>query len=644
MMKCIKWCNNWFLGGLLLGVYSLSAQDLVSTYKQKFPDANFVILEDHSHWQIQQKNGAIQIKVKRYKDILYLDDTAVSFAQERVGHNSFFVLNDIKGATFLPKGDSYQEIKVSDYKEKNNLDEFFYDDSKTTSFVYPNLQKGAKSRLSYEATIRNPRFLRTQYFQSYAPIVSKKLSIEVKGDVKMDFKHFYTEGKDFVMDSLIRRNKKRYILEIRNQEAYDYEPNSPSFNYDVPHIVPLIASYVFEGKKIEVSASVDSLYDWYYRMVAQINQNEPDVEMQALVAQLIAGKTNKQQKIDAIYQWVQQQIKYIAYEYALGGFIPREANDIFRKKYGDCKDKSSILQEMLALAGIKSYLTWIGTRKLPYTYVEMPSPLADNHMILSVPDGDVLYFLDGTGKFLPSATPTVFIQGKDALIGMGKDNYRIEKVPIVAAAQNRILEKAIIQIEENALVGSSLFEMRGYPKVDAFYQLEGMQNKEELQVYYNKMLRKGNNSFLAKEIAETNKYDFEKPFVVKHRFRIAKYIKKSGDQLYVNLNLNKLVKSMVWKKDRKKAYIQDYKNQYLLEYDLQLPEGYTVSYLPENFEEHNDKIQANIRYELVGNIIKYRHELTLDFLEISKEELDAKRRSLKKISKAYREIIVLKKK
>ena len=128
---------------------------------------------------------------------------------------------------------------------------------------------------------------------------------------------------------------------------------------------------------------ISSLYDWYYSLVKDINTQEKDKDLEALVASLTVGKDNDLEKVKAIYYWTQQNIKYIAFEYALGGFIPREAYDVFKKKYGDCKDNSSILSEMLSIAGLKGSLTWIGTRSIPYTYKEVPTPAVDNHMILS---------------------------------------------------------------------------------------------------------------------------------------------------------------------------------------------------------------------------------------------------------------------
>ena len=103
-------------------------------------------------------------------------------------------------------------------------------------------------------------------------------------------------------------------------------------------------------------------------MVENVNVEPANKELVSLVAKITADKKTDLEKVKAIYYWTQKNIKYIAFEYALGGFIPRESNEVFRKKYGDCKDNSSMLYRMLEIAGVKGHLTWIGTRSIPYTY------------------------------------------------------------------------------------------------------------------------------------------------------------------------------------------------------------------------------------------------------------------------------------
>ena len=186
------------------------------------------------------------------------------------------------------------------------------------------------------------------------------------------------------------------------------------------------------------------MYNWYYSLVENVNVEPANAELVQLVNEITADKKTELEKVKAIYYWAQQNIKYIAFEYALGGFIPRESNEVFRKKYGDCKDNSSILYRMLEIAGIKGNLTWIGTRSIPYTYKEVPTPIVDNHMILSYENNGKTYYLDATGRYIKFGIPTSFIQGKEALVSYGKD-FKIKKVPVIEAKENAIIDTTFLR-------------------------------------------------------------------------------------------------------------------------------------------------------------------------------------------------------
>lgn len=344
-----------------------------------------------------------------------------------------------------------------------------------------------------------------------------------------------------------------------------------------------------------------------------------------------------------MYYWTQNNIKYIAFEYALGGFIPRQANDVFQKKYGDCKDNSSILYKMLEIAGIKGHLTWIGTRSIPYSYNEVPTPLVDNHMILSYTDKDKTYFLDATGRHVPIDFPTSFIQGKQALISDGESNFIIKEVPIMPSKSNALIDSTFIDINGENLIGKSKTHLSGYKKIDLFNYLESEVKEDKIKEFYNTNLEKGNNKFLISTYEEMNKYDYDKNFTLNYEFTVNNYIKKSGDEIYVNLNLNKELSNYKTKEDRKYDIEYDYKNYYSYTTTLNIPEGYSVDYIPENVSYSNAFLSSNITYTKNGNSITYNHTGNLDFLSLTLAQQKEVNALIKKIEKEYKEVIILKK-
>ncbi|MCV6630983.1 MAG: DUF3857 and transglutaminase domain-containing protein [Flavobacteriaceae bacterium] len=629
--------------GCLLAFLPTKAQDQLAYYQKKYPKAEEVILEQSNHIYITKTKGELHIREERSKTRLFLTDMAIKNARESVSHNSFYTIEALEAASFVPYKKRYKKLAVKEFKEKDNMGDFFYDDSKSTHFFYPNLQKGAKTKLRYTGMIKNPRFLSGIYLQSYIPIVSHRVVIEVDKDVELEFNTFHTSEGHFRIDSVQKGSKTIYSIQIKEQDAFAFESESPDYKYSIPHIIPRITQYRIDGKTTKVSQTVKDLYAWYFGLVKDVNKQQVDAELKALVHRLIADKKTDLEKVAALYKWVQDEIKYIAFEYALGGFIPREANAVFEKKYGDCKDNSSIMQQMLQVAGLESYLTWIGTRSLPYSYEELPTPMVDNHMILAYKDGLDFYFLDATGKYLPLDMPSPFIQGKEALVGLSADSYAIEKVPVIPAKRNTIWEEATLVLDKGVLKGKATTTFGGYPKIRLFNLLEKLQKQGDKKSFFRSILEKGNNSCAVQDIQEKGVFSYEEDYRIQHRYQVDKYYKTIGEDIYINMNLRKETGRLRWNKERKQAFEQSFKRQFRYTYRLEIPEDYRLSYKPEDFYCRSDGIEAKISYKLQGQTLVYTHHLKLDFLLLTVDEIHEMRKHIKNINKAYREVVVLQK-
>jgi len=628
-----------FFGLVVHGQYAPEYQ----LYKDKYPNAHSIRLNQETSIQIKLQNGKLDVLQEDVEEDLYLDENAKFRSKKSLNFSSFFELEEIEASSFIYENKKYRETKVETFKEKDELDQSFYDDTKSLNFIYPNLRKGSKSKLKYSQKIKNPRFLSPFYFGDFRPVKNNKITIIADKNINFKFQEFNTDNLEIEFNKEEKKGKIIYTWLVKDTDEFEYEANSPTFKKVIPHIVPIITSYKVDGKTVNLLSSTADLYDWYYSLVKDVNKEESDKQLVTLVNLLTKDKKTDLEKVRSIYYWTQQNIKYIAFEYALGGFIPREANSVFKKKYGDCKDNSSILFKMLDIAGLKGNLTWIGTRSIPYNYDEVPTPIVDNHMILSYMEGDDTYFLDATGRFTPLEFPSSFIQGKEALISIDEQNYVIKKVPVVPAKKNAFVEKTKISIEGEKIVGTSKVEISGYQKTDFLYALENELTDTKIKELYNSNLRKGNNKFLIEEVEETNKYDYDKNLGVSYSFNVDNIAKHLGDEIYVNLNLNKDLSYYKTEDDRKNEVEYDYKAFYSYETLVQIPDGYVVDYMPENVTVANDLLNATIEYQQKENQITYTHSFELNFLTLDLEQQKTVNDLIKKIEKGYKEIIVLKK-
>jgi len=625
--------------------YNAQAQysEIYEHYKKKHPDAMIVRLNQESNLFIDVQNGNLDIVQKNTEEKLYLNDAATQDSQQSLDFSSFFELSEIEASAFNFSENKYREEKVSEFKEKDEMGESFYDDTKSVNFIYSNLKKGSKSQLSYEQKIKNPRFLIPFYFGDFSPIANNRFSITADASVKLKFRQFNTEGLDIDFTKEEKRGKVTYTWELKDVEAFDYEARATTYKNVLPHIVPMIASYEVNGNTINILNETKDLYSWYYSLVKDINKEPADPELVILTHNLTKDLKSDLDKVKAIYYWTQRNIKYIAFEYALGGFIPREANTVFKKKYGDCKDNSSILYKMLEISGLQGHLTWIGTRSIPYKYDEVPAPIVDNHMILSYYDGNDLYFLDATGRNTPITHPSSFIQGKEALIAIDEDNYRIATVPVIPASQNTVKDLTYLKMEDDLLRGNSIIEISGYNKSDYLYALGDLNTKRERDNFYNSLFQKGNNKFIASALIEKNKEDYDAPAITSFDFSIGDYVKHYGDQIFINLNLNKYLSRYRTDDDRKRDIEFDYKSLYTFKTEFSIPEGYAIDYLPESLKLENDYLKTSIKYTSENDKIIYEHSIECDFLVLNKEQQKEVNALIQNVEKAYKEVVTLKK-
>lgn len=631
---------------LLLISLGLNAQvsPLIDKYKQVFPNAQSVRLWEERNLEIDFKDGEILITQNVTEENLYLNDAATFRSKESINFSSFYELESVEASSYLFDNGKYKELKVKDFVTKDDMGDSFYDDSKSINFIYPNLQSGSKSKLSYKQKIKNPRFLGAFFLGGFEPIINGKFTITVDKNINLEFKEFNIENVDILFSKEEKRGKNIFSWEVKNLDKFEYDPDAPDFRNTIPHIVPIIANYEKDGHSYQILGEVKDLYSWYYSLVKDVNKDAPTQDLVNITNTLIKDKNTDLEKVKAIYYWVQENIKYIAFEYALGGFIPRKANDVFKKKYGDCKDNSSILQEMLEIAGLQGNLTWIGTRSIPYTYDQLPTPAVDNHMILTYRNGEKVYYLDATGRYIPIDLPSSFIQGKEALVAIDQHQYEIQKVPVVAPEVNMIKDSININIDGDILRGTGLFNISGYAKIDFFNRLESIKKQEDLNDFYINQLSKGNNKFLIDYFKETNKFDYEKNFIVDYSFNIQNYLNFHEDEIYINLNFNNELGRLRLKDDRKTAKEYRYKTLLKSTVNLIVPDDKEVAYIPENFNAKTDFSRCRINYKRLNNIIEYQFELILDFLVLEKQQQKQFNAFLKDIEKNLKEVIVLKNK
>jgi tetratricopeptide (TPR) repeat protein/transglutaminase-like putative cysteine protease len=184
---------------------------------------------------------------------------------------------------------------------------------------------------------------------------------------------------------------------------------------------------------------------WYGGL--QKTQMELTPDLKAKVAELIKDKPNDEEKIRAIYDFVAQDYRYVSLSFGVGRFQPHKAAEVFGNKYGDCKDKHTLLSTMLKEAGYKVDPVLIGSQRV--LDPEVPSPAQFDHVFSAVMPKNAgtktmpLYYLDTTAEIAPFGLISYNLRDKQALlVGLDSPSRLITTPPDPPFASKQIVNVA----------------------------------------------------------------------------------------------------------------------------------------------------------------------------------------------------------
>ncbi len=615
-------------------------EDFYSQLRKKYSSETAVFVSRKEDAVIKIENNAPVIYSNTYEELLLLTDNTSEYMNREVYWEDFSSIKNLDALSLIPEGDKYKTIKVKDFARTNEITEgVFYDNQRAYRFAYPELKNGAREVLSYTEKITDPHLFGRFFFKTYSPANEAAYSVTVPNGVKIRYKLFNVRDSNILFSMKQAGENTIYTWSLKNAGKLKFDDNAPALAYYAPHIVVLLDSYKENGVEKKVMTDPDALYDWFYNDVKDVNKTiSPEVKK--LVDSITAGATSNVEKVKRIFYWVQDNITYVAYEDSLGGFVPREATLVCSRRFGDCKDMASTLVEMIRAAGLEAYKTWIGTRDIPYSFTDVPSPMATNHMICTYVEGGKNYFLDATGKDAPFNFYTSMIQGKDALVGEGPGKYEILKVPEMDTDKNEFIDSAILTIHNAVINGQGYLKAKGYEKIITGRQLLNYENKDKQDLLVA-LLGKGNNKFRIDSSSFDNLEDKDKDLGIRYKFEINDYLQKNEKDIYINMQLEKEYRNYLMEPDRETPLEFEYKNINKNVNILDIPEGYKVSYLPANSSYSDPMFGFQINYEVKDNEVIYRSYIYINTLMLNTEDFDKWNQMIRRLTKAYNETLTL---
>ncbi|GGA86631.1 hypothetical protein GCM10008015_29130 [Flavobacterium palustre] len=625
--------------------FSLStlAQNTLTEYKKTYPDYNELIINNQQSYNISIENKKLKIIQDNHFESMILSENGIQNNKESFSYSNLVKLNNYDAYALFNDNGKEKKIKVSQSNEKPSKNgSVFFDDVMVRELTFNNLETGSKKVYNYQTEFIDPYLLHKFIFGDELPIQNSTLEITTEKDIEIGYKIFNDPNNSIVFSKSEKKGKWIYKWTLKDIKPLKYENNAPGYLYIVPHINFYIKNYVIDNQTNNVLGNIDNLYSYYKGFIKDLNKEE-DTLLKNLTLEITQNKKTDEEKIKAIFYWVKENIKYIAFENGYEGFIPREASLVFQRKFGDCKDMGNMINCMAKYAEIKDVtIAWIGTRSLPYTYNDLPTPAVDNHMIAVFKKNDNYIFLDATDNETNYGIPTAFIQGKEALL-YENEKYKIVKVPIVPAENNTISDDVSLSIKNNKLIGTGKLKLEGYNRSHTLMKIGDTYNKTRFESIKNLVL-KGSNKFNLTEYNEENKNDKDKPYIINYNFDLDNYIIQLDSDLYINLFLDKFFDDLLIEKNRISDFDFEYLTQFSKNYNLEIPKKYNIKQIPKNFSINNDCIKADFIYELKDGNINLNITLIQKKLTLNKSDFELWNSSIKALKTNYNQVLILSKK
>lgn len=606
--------------------------EFAKTLREKHPKSAIAITESSDNISFALNKAQTKVMVYRNTDEVLMNiDHRANIAK----YEFYDSESSIEAFNFTYRNGKKTNFFVKDEFYKDN--DFFYNDAKVK---YSNLSfpvQGYSLGFKLEKTYYDVKYFTSLYFNDEYPVLKKQIKITIPDWLQVELKEFNFDGyvikKEIVIDSKTKAST--YIYNMDLIEAFHKEENTPGKSYIYPHILVIAKSFKAQNKEVTLFNSASDLYKWDKSMVDLMKEDTSVLKDK--VNELTSMAKNDEEKIKNIYYWVQDNIRYIAFEDGIAGFKPDESNHVFEKRYGDCKGMANLTKQMLKIAGFDARLAWIGTKHIFYDFTS-PSLAVNNHMICTLFYKGKKYFLDGTEKFNSFGEYAERIQNKDAMIEDG-DQFIIEKVPVMDVEMNREIVETKLNIQNEKLIGNSSKFYNGESRaqfLNNYHAIETDKKENALERY----LSKSDKNIELTNIKTSDLKNRDLQLTLNYNIAIKNKVSSFENDIYVDLDYTNEFKNFEFK-DRKTDYVFDSKKNMVSNTKLAIPSGYKVAKMPEDLTVSEDNFSAKITFSKTDTEILYNKSFIFKNAVIKVNEMNKWNEFIKKLNELYNQQIVL---
>jgi transglutaminase-like putative cysteine protease len=329
-------------------------------------------------------------------------------------------LRVIHARAWKPNGAVLDAQELGDHELADNLVSMYYD-MRLHQLRFAGLEKGDVVELEYSLTPKrrtapyNGYFGELVLFAGRGPAELKRYVLIAPAAQKI----FVHAEKLAQANVSVKDGSQVFVWEAHSIPALPREPHSPGITEVSPYV------------HVSTLGDWKQLGSWYADLVRPQFTLDPSLESE--LARVTKGLHGDREKIAAIQEFVLRSTHYVALEFGVYSYKPYPVTQIYARRFGDCKDKASLMIALLKAAGIDAEIALLRTRSLGDVVSEPASIALFNHAIVYVPKYEL--WLDGTAEYAGRELP-LEDQGALTLTVNLSGAAQIRHVPMSHAADN----------------------------------------------------------------------------------------------------------------------------------------------------------------------------------------------------------------
>ncbi|MFZ0818352.1 MAG: DUF3857 and transglutaminase domain-containing protein [Candidatus Sulfotelmatobacter sp.] len=435
-----------------------------------------------------------------------------------------------------------------------------------------------------------------------------------------------------------------------------HEPLMPPFQGVTAQMI--LSFFAPGGSALKANADWNAMGKWYFNLVGERVEASPEIKQQVLA--LTVSKSTTLEKMQAIAEFVQQNIRYVAIELGIGGMQPHSAPDVFSHRYGDCKDKATLVRSMLREIGVESYHVVINhergsvTGDMPahdgfdhvITAIKLPDGLTDPSLVATLlhPKLGKLLFFDPTNELIPFGQLPGYLQANYGLL-VTPDGGELIQLPQQPSAMNSIQRTAHLTLDPTGTLKGDVKEVRLGERASSERWRLGTVTKENDRIKpIEDLLGSSLGSFRLTHASLVNLHQTDLPFGFNYTFESPNYAKTAGNLILVRPRVigSKGSGFLETKESRKFPIEFEEPTRDTDTFEITIPPGYVVDDLPPQVDADYGFASYHSKTVVNGNVVDYTRTFEVKELSVPVNKAEELRKFYRIIAGDERNTVVLK--